>query len=360
MQDPRVQRKVNLLCRLRISPQKVVWNNGVYAWNEGYWGPQIGFYGGINYGFGYTGVGYEGGYWRGRDFYYNRSVNNVNVTNIRNVYNKTVVENNRTRVSYSGGTGGVHAQPTAQQLQARNERHIQSTPTQQQHVQQAARDRQLLARNNNGKPPIAATARPADFKSAIPAKAPGGRVNRAALTANAKIAAPKANAASAPRPSRAGTPTARGGANAPKPPTVTARTRTNSSGTTARNVPKPPNASSAPSRTGPETNARVNAPPARRTSPAAPARPSTSTSASSRPARTSPGSRSMGMPQSEGAPRNPAPESHSTSRPSGPSARESAPPKRTSSHAPQHSQASHAAPAQHHESGSRPDEKTPH
>jgi hypothetical protein len=26
------------------------------------WGPEIGFYGGVNYGFGFTGVGYEGGH----------------------------------------------------------------------------------------------------------------------------------------------------------------------------------------------------------------------------------------------------------------------------------------------------------
>src|SRR5215470_14230824 len=39
------------------------WSNGVYVFNEGYWGPHVGFYGGVAYGFGYTGVGYEGGYW---------------------------------------------------------------------------------------------------------------------------------------------------------------------------------------------------------------------------------------------------------------------------------------------------------
>src|ERR1700730_18232975 len=37
--------------------------NGVYVWNDGYWGPHVGFYGGINYGFGYIGTGYVGGYW---------------------------------------------------------------------------------------------------------------------------------------------------------------------------------------------------------------------------------------------------------------------------------------------------------
>ena len=61
--------------------------------HEGYWGPRIGFYGGINYGFGYFGHGYEGGRWDHDRFYYNRSVNNVNVTNIHNVYNTTVINN---------------------------------------------------------------------------------------------------------------------------------------------------------------------------------------------------------------------------------------------------------------------------
>ena len=36
------------------------WNNGAYAWNGGYWGEHIGFYGGVNYGFGYGGVGFGG------------------------------------------------------------------------------------------------------------------------------------------------------------------------------------------------------------------------------------------------------------------------------------------------------------
>ena len=49
------------------------WGGSAYIWHVGYWGPQIGFYGGVNYGFGYTGYGYEGGYWRGRNFYYNQN-----------------------------------------------------------------------------------------------------------------------------------------------------------------------------------------------------------------------------------------------------------------------------------------------
>ena len=66
-------------------------------------GPAYGYYGGINYGYGYTGMGYQGGYWNNNRFYYNRSVNNVNVTNITNVYNRTVINNTTlNRVSYNG------------------------------------------------------------------------------------------------------------------------------------------------------------------------------------------------------------------------------------------------------------------
>src|ERR1022692_2743660 len=82
------------------------WGGNAYAWNEGYWGPHVGFYGGVNYGFGYGGVGYEGGYWNNGAFNYNRSVNNVNVTNITNVYSKTVInETTVNHVSYNGGEG---------------------------------------------------------------------------------------------------------------------------------------------------------------------------------------------------------------------------------------------------------------
>src|SRR6202790_1130900 len=69
------------------------WGDGGYFWHGGYWGPHVGFYGGVNYGFGYVGVGYLGGRWDGGHFAYNRAVNNVNVTVIHNTYNTTVVNN---------------------------------------------------------------------------------------------------------------------------------------------------------------------------------------------------------------------------------------------------------------------------
>ena len=39
------------------------YHNHRYGFYRGYWGPHIGFYGGVNYGFGYIGIGYQGGYW---------------------------------------------------------------------------------------------------------------------------------------------------------------------------------------------------------------------------------------------------------------------------------------------------------
>ena len=100
------------------TPGYWAFSTGAYYWHPGYWGPNVGFYGGIDYGYGYTGAGYYGGYWQGRNFYYNRAVNNVNITNVH-VYNRTVVNNvNVRRVSYNGGPHGVQARPTSNQLAA--------------------------------------------------------------------------------------------------------------------------------------------------------------------------------------------------------------------------------------------------
>ena len=140
------------------------WGDDTYIFHEGYWGPYVGFYGGINYGFGYVGVGYEGGYWNRGAFFYNRSVNNVR--NVTNVYNKTVIVNNITvnNVSYNGGVGGVPARPTRAEEAAQRERHFPPSQVQTQHLQAASTNRQLYESVNHGKPPIAATARPAEFR----------------------------------------------------------------------------------------------------------------------------------------------------------------------------------------------------
>jgi hypothetical protein len=143
------------------------WNSGVYAWNAGYWGPTIGFYGGVNYGFGYGGVGFAGGYWAGGVFNYNRSVNNFGNVNITNVYNKTViVNNNAPRTSFNGGNGGLTARPTPREEAAMREQHIAATATQTQHEHTASTTRENLASVNHGSPTIAATSKAGEFHGA--------------------------------------------------------------------------------------------------------------------------------------------------------------------------------------------------
>jgi len=162
-----------------IAPVGMLWTpgywgfaGGFYGWHAGYWGPHVGFYGGINYGFGYGGVGFFGGEWRGGAFFYNRSVMNVNVTNIRNVYSRTVVVNN-THVAFNG-PGGVVARPTAEEERYAHEPHTEALSTQREHEHSASQNRQLFASENHGRPAVAATARPGEFSGRNVTRASGG------------------------------------------------------------------------------------------------------------------------------------------------------------------------------------------
>jgi hypothetical protein len=134
------------------------WGGNAYAFHEGYWGESVGFYGGINYGFGYGGNGYEGGRWNGGQFEYNTSVNRVNTAIIHNTYNTRVVESN-TRVSFNGGSGGVEAHATAQQEAAGRSRHIAPVAAQTSHAQEARSNPDLRATANHGNPPASAVAK---------------------------------------------------------------------------------------------------------------------------------------------------------------------------------------------------------
>ena len=116
-----------------------------------------------NYGFGYGGVGYEGGYWSNGAFFYNRTVNNISSVSVTNVYSKTVVVNNTSKASFNGGAGGTTVKPTPQQLALAKERHIPPTQEQTRHVQTAAKDPSLSLTKNQGHPAVAATAHPAQL-----------------------------------------------------------------------------------------------------------------------------------------------------------------------------------------------------
>jgi WXXGXW repeat (2 copies) len=140
------------------------WYNSGYMWYPGYWGTAVGFYGGIDYGYGYNGRGYYGGYWRGGSFFYNREVNRIGNGNFRNVYSQRVVENNGPRISFNGGRGGINARPTSFELSAQRSRRFGATNQQLQQERFARSDPAQRARENHGRPGIAATARPGEFR----------------------------------------------------------------------------------------------------------------------------------------------------------------------------------------------------
>src|SRR5277367_4499514 len=131
---------------------------GAYGFHAGYWGPHVGFYGGLNYGFGFGGVGFVGGEWRGGHFAYNTAVVNVNSTVVRNTYvNRTVVTNTTvtSRASFNGA-GGTSAVATSQERAAANKPHVQPTSEQTSHEHSASMDRSNLASENHGRPANAA------------------------------------------------------------------------------------------------------------------------------------------------------------------------------------------------------------
>lgn len=156
------------------------WSNGFYVFNRGYWGPRVGFYGGINYGYGYDGEGYRGGYWDHGRFNYNRNV----------TYNTNI-----TRISYNGGRGGLMARPTAQDRLAVRDRHTQPLAAQQQQVRMASQNRALRASVNHGMPAIAATPRAGAFNrnGVVRARGTASPAMGAAAARTAHASAPRGN-----------------------------------------------------------------------------------------------------------------------------------------------------------------------
>jgi hypothetical protein len=175
----------------------------------GYWGPHVGFYGGINYGFGYGGVGFAGGEWRGGVFNYNRSVTNVNVTVIHNTYNQTVINNNTTinRTSFNGGTGGTRARPTAGEQAAEHEHHVQPTSMQREHEHTASTNREQLEAVNHGRPTVAASAKPGVFSGKdVVAARQHGNANRPPSANNASTNRPGGNTTASAKNNRSDRP----------------------------------------------------------------------------------------------------------------------------------------------------------
>jgi hypothetical protein len=166
---------------------------------------------------------------------------------VHNTYNETVINNvTVNKVSYNG-PGGTTAVPTPAQRQAAAEPHVPPTPMQRQHVQEAAKNPALFAKANQGKPPIAATPKPAVFNAPgviaahgatapPPRVAPDGHRSRPRV-AEASAGQPTAARALTPPPSPVAHPplaTAKPPAPPPPPPAKVATTPK------VVNPPKPP------------------------------------------------------------------------------------------------------------------------
>jgi hypothetical protein len=212
---------------------------GVYGFHAGYWGPTIGFYGGVNYGFGYGGAGFVGGRWDGGHYAYNTAVNNVNVSTIHNTYNQTVIN---TVTVNNGGSGGTVAVATPQERVAAQQPHIPPTSAQSAHILTASRNPALSTKVNGGHPAIAATPRPGAFSGpgVVSAK---GAAPPPAKPAEAMAAPKSAEPATATiREPAAGNPAARdehemnAGRAAPAPAAAMAA----HTPVEARQVPQPP------------------------------------------------------------------------------------------------------------------------
>jgi hypothetical protein len=242
------------------------WQDGAYVWNAGYWGPHIGFYGGVNYGYGYGGEGYEGGYWNNGVFAYNRTVNNFGGVRITNVYNKTVIVTvNAPRTSFNGGAGGTSARPTHEEEAFAHEQHVPATAGQVQHEKTASADRSLLASVNHGRPAIAATSKPGEFtgKGVVPARE-GAREGKQGPT-------PAGPAALEKKPPVANVSHAPNGATPPKPTTNQIKTDQIKANQVKPRTATPPPPKAAAVRPAPPPRAAVAKPAPPRPAPPRPA-----------------------------------------------------------------------------------------
>jgi len=228
------------------------WNNGVYAWNGGYWGPHIGFYGGINYGFGYGGVGFGGGEWRGGAFFYNTAVMNVNTTQITNVYvNKTVIVNNESHVAFNGGEGGVTARPTPAEETAAREPHTPPVGAQVQQEHSASQNKALFASNNHGAPAVAATAKPGEFsgRGVVAAKAAGAPYHAPAMSPKeARASAPAGKSSPAPKEAKTPNPANKSNPSSSRPENASKGGETSAHPPAKPSTPTPSSHASTPPR----------------------------------------------------------------------------------------------------------------
>jgi hypothetical protein len=143
------------------------WEGGRYFFHGGYWGLHVGYYGGVNYGFGYGGIGFAGGMWRGGIFSYNTAVMHVGVGGGwggRVFVDRGIVERGYvardSHVAFAGGPGGIRHEPSPEERIAEHEQHRGPSDAQMHHAEAARADRTSYAKNNGGHPAHGGVERP--------------------------------------------------------------------------------------------------------------------------------------------------------------------------------------------------------
>jgi hypothetical protein len=145
------------------TPGYWAFGSGAYLWHRGYWGSRVGYYGGLNYGYGYTGSGYYGGRWDGGRFRYNSAANNIPSGRVHDVYRESVPNRPAQRDSFNGGESHYRTPPTASERRFDGAPHGQPTREQMDHEQRSISMPEQRMANNHGMPPTAATPRPGGF-----------------------------------------------------------------------------------------------------------------------------------------------------------------------------------------------------
>ena len=148
--------------------------DGRYLYSDGYWGPEVGYYGGVDYGYGYGGEGYAGGRWQGDRFLlqqpgeqFRRPADCDRLQPGRGDQRQPGELQRRARRPAGGaGPGRGRRRPDAP--------HGSSTRVPVAAARMARAEPQRRASVNGGAPPIAATSRPAAFRA-------GGRRHRLAV-----------------------------------------------------------------------------------------------------------------------------------------------------------------------------------
>jgi hypothetical protein len=124
----------------------------VFLFYPGHWGLTVGFYGGVNYGYGYFGNGYSGGHWIGNSFAYNSTVNNVSPMVAHHVYAQAVPRGVAQR------SASVALAPLHQAAPLPHQAHVAYRATAQPVITTAA-----AGARTNPAPPRAVSVKSADF-----------------------------------------------------------------------------------------------------------------------------------------------------------------------------------------------------